>query len=323
MRLNEDEPLVWRDERSKVRRRGRILEAGETESKKRVSKERGDGLCQIKMKLRKWKLKANMPSGWISTHENLPSSQPLRLASGSMPHRKQQLYTWLVRFRETLSFSSALSLHKTRSAALCIYLRLYFRLTDCSCQGNVFRFTLYTSFLEWKPGFCCSSSQPGDLGPSVVVADRLKRDGVIFGNVCKRWMVTLEESSLMKHKEERYADKAARGRFESQPKDWQVGKGRYKTIQEWEGGVKRWSNWRKKCGASALPSSVSGNVRVCWRWNGNGCCGQAWLTPRKARLLRGLERGGGWRWRSGWSGRRVTAGPGEGRLVRGMWKMAG
>lgn len=25
----------------------------------------------------------------------------------------------------------------------------------------------------------------------------------------------------------------------------------------------------------SLPSSVSGNVRVCWRWNGNGCCGQA------------------------------------------------
>lgn len=25
----------------------------------------------------------------------------------------------------------------------------------------------------------------------------------------------------------------------------------------------------------SLPSCVSGNVRVCWRWNGNGCCGQA------------------------------------------------
>lgn len=57
MRLNEDEPLVWRDERAKlwkweVQRRARILEArGETESRKGVSKGRGDGPWQIKMKL--------------------------------------------------------------------------------------------------------------------------------------------------------------------------------------------------------------------------------------------------------------------------------
>lgn len=31
---------------------------------------------------------------------------------------------------------------------------------------------------------------------------------------------------------------------------------------------------------------VSGNVSVCWRWNGNGCRGQAGLTPGKARTPR-------------------------------------
>lgn len=43
MRLNEDEPLVWRDERSrvrkrKVRRRGRILEAGRLKAEKEFQK---------------------------------------------------------------------------------------------------------------------------------------------------------------------------------------------------------------------------------------------------------------------------------------------
>lgn len=33
--------------------------------------------------------------------------------------------------------------------------------------------------------------------------------------------------------------------------------------------------WKEESGARAvLPSRVSGNVRACWRWNGNGCCGQ-------------------------------------------------
>lgn len=33
--------------------------------------------------------------------------------------------------------------------------------------------------------------------------------------------------------------------------------------------------WKEESGACAvLPSRVSGNVRACWRWNGNGCCGQ-------------------------------------------------
>lgn len=46
MRLNEDEPLVWRDERSKlrkreVRRRGRILEAGRLKAEKEFQKREG------------------------------------------------------------------------------------------------------------------------------------------------------------------------------------------------------------------------------------------------------------------------------------------
>lgn len=58
MRLNEDEPLVWQDERGKVRKREvrrwrKNIGNGESESRKGVSKERGDGLWQIKMKLRK------------------------------------------------------------------------------------------------------------------------------------------------------------------------------------------------------------------------------------------------------------------------------
>lgn len=84
----------------------------------------------------------------------------------------------------------------------------------------------------------------------------------------------------------------------------------------------------------SLPSSVSGNVRVCWRWNGNGCCGQVWLTPGKARPLRESGGRGGSRGREGGReggyggvdgavGKKVTAGPGEGRLGRRRWTMAG
>lgn len=43
--------------------KGKDMGSGGTESRKGVSKERGDGLCQIKMKLRKWKLKVNMLDG--------------------------------------------------------------------------------------------------------------------------------------------------------------------------------------------------------------------------------------------------------------------
>lgn len=53
MRLNEDEPFVWQDERGKVRRWRKNIGNGESESRKGVSKERGDGPRQIKMKLRK------------------------------------------------------------------------------------------------------------------------------------------------------------------------------------------------------------------------------------------------------------------------------
>lgn len=55
MRLNEDEPSVWRDERTKVRtwevRKG-IWRAGRRNAKKALSKESADGLWLIKMKLR-------------------------------------------------------------------------------------------------------------------------------------------------------------------------------------------------------------------------------------------------------------------------------
>lgn len=58
MRLNEDEPLVWQDERGKMRKREvrrwrKNIGNRVSESRKGVSKERGDGLWQIKMKLRK------------------------------------------------------------------------------------------------------------------------------------------------------------------------------------------------------------------------------------------------------------------------------
>ena len=41
MRLNEDEPLVWRDERGKVSRGGRILEAGRLNAEKEFQKREG------------------------------------------------------------------------------------------------------------------------------------------------------------------------------------------------------------------------------------------------------------------------------------------
>lgn len=46
MRLNKDEPIVWRDERGKVkkrevRRRGRILEAGRVKAEKEFQKREG------------------------------------------------------------------------------------------------------------------------------------------------------------------------------------------------------------------------------------------------------------------------------------------
>lgn len=60
------------------------------------------------------------------------------------------------------------------------------------------------------------------------------------------------------------------------------------------------------------PPGVSGNVRACWRWNGNGCRGRDWLTPRKARRPRG------WSWPGGRSGGKVTARArwGDGRVER-------
>lgn len=39
--MNEDEPLVWRDERGKVRRWVRILEAGRLKAEKEFEKREG------------------------------------------------------------------------------------------------------------------------------------------------------------------------------------------------------------------------------------------------------------------------------------------
>ncbi len=71
MRLNEDEPLVWRDERSKVRkrkvrRRGRILEAGRLKAEKEFQK-RGDGLLPDKKETLRVEIKSEH-AGWMNFH---------------------------------------------------------------------------------------------------------------------------------------------------------------------------------------------------------------------------------------------------------------
>lgn len=89
-----------------------------------------------------------------------------------------------------------------------------------------------------------------------------------------------------------------------------------KSKTEGEGRIKRWSNWRKECGACALCPLVCQEM--------SGCVGGGMVMAAVGRPDWHPERPGRWegrgRGRMGvggrWSGRKVTAGPGERRWWR-------
>lgn len=73
MRLNEDEPSVWRDERTKVRKwevRKGIWRAGRRNAKKGTFKRERGWTLPDKNETVSWNWKLNTPGRWISTHKN-------------------------------------------------------------------------------------------------------------------------------------------------------------------------------------------------------------------------------------------------------------
>lgn len=73
MRLNEDEPSVWRDERTKVRKwevRKGIWRAGRRNAKKGTFKRERGWTLPDKNETVSWNWKLNTPGRWISTHTN-------------------------------------------------------------------------------------------------------------------------------------------------------------------------------------------------------------------------------------------------------------